>query len=159
MRQRQKDSLRQLLRDGSLHIDTFRADGKKLALRTALSLDGDLITKLDPQHATPKLIDRHSRQVRQTLAPIQRILLWIRRLLHAVEHRYFVVGGVSLSGATVTALWTTRAQGFSWRSVAYSLLGSGILTAVLTPVLRKTIQLLIELLIYRAMRPTGKTRP
>ena len=41
------ESVRQLFEYGAVHIDTFRPDGWRLALRTTVSLSGDLITKID----------------------------------------------------------------------------------------------------------------
>ncbi len=155
MQVQRKDSLRKLIRDGSIHIDTYRADGTMLALRTALTLDGDLVTKIDPQHVTPKLLDRHNRQVQQTLAPIQNVLLWIGRLLGVVEHRYFFVGGISLAGTTMGTLLTEQVHNLTWRGIAYRLVGSGAVTMVLAPLWRKSIQLLIQRTLARAMGPTG----
>lgn len=150
------ESVRQLFEYGAVHIDTFRPDGWRLALRTTVSLSGDLITKIDPSYVDPDTLRRHNERVLDIMGPIFSTLQYTRSLIDKLKHLRVVLLTSSGLGNLAAMVWNHQAHSFSWVKQLGWLSASLVASLILSPLLRSLFHLMVRRKLAMVLAPTGQ---
>lgn len=149
------DRVSQLFEYGALHIDTYRPDGFQLALRTTVSLNGDVITKFDPTALEPSLVSYHRERVDATVKPLTCALDVARRILWVVEQGRPIVAAGSLVGTSVATAKGAILHTLTWQQVLSWLAGSGLLVWMVVPLVRTLLYAVLRRKLAQVLGPTG----